>query len=54
LPITPKALASKGEDANNTLMSWTLFAGMTDEDLGAIYAFLMQSGPRGNEVVVWD
>ena len=43
-----------GEDGNNTLMSWTLFAGMTDGDLGAIYAWLMASEGRGNEVVVWD
>jgi mono/diheme cytochrome c family protein len=39
------------EDGNNTLMSWTLFADMTDEDLGAIYTFLMQSEPRSNAVV---
>lgn len=43
-----------GEGGNNTLMSWTLFADMTDEDLTAIYTFLMQSEPRSNEVVVWD
>ena len=43
-----------GEDGNNTLMSWTLFADMTDEDLAAIYAYLMASEPRGNAVVVWD
>ena len=43
-----------GEDGNNTLMSWTLFAGMTDEDLAAVYAYLMASEPRSNAVVVWD
>jgi len=43
-----------GEGGNNTLMSWTLFADMTDEDLGAIYAYLMASEPRSNAVVVWD
>ena len=43
-----------GADGNNTLMSWTLFAGMTDEDLGAIYQYLMASEPRQGEVVVWD
>lgn len=43
-----------GEDGYNTLMSWTLFADMTDEDLGAIYAYLMAAEPRVNEVVVWD
>ncbi len=42
------------EDGNNTLMSWTLFAGMTDEDLAAIYAYLMASEPRSSQVVVWD
>jgi hypothetical protein len=43
-----------GEDRNNTLMSWTLFAGMTDGDLGAIYQYLMASEGRGNGVVVWE
>ena len=42
------------EGGNNTLMSWTLFADMADEDLAAIYAYLMASEPRVNEVVVWD
>ena len=41
-------------DGNNTLMSWTMFADMTDEDLGAIYAFLMAAEPRENAVIVWD
>jgi hypothetical protein len=35
-------------------MSWTQFAGMTDEDLGAIYDFLMQSAPISNAVTVWE
>ena len=43
-----------GEDGNSTLMSWTLFADMTDGDLGAIYAYLMASEARSNSVVVWD
>ena len=43
-----------GADGNNTLMSWTLFAGMTDGDLAAIYVYLMASEPRGNGVVVWE
>jgi mono/diheme cytochrome c family protein len=43
-----------GEAGNNTLMSWTLFAGMTDEDLGAIYEYLMDSEPRQSAVVVWE
>jgi hypothetical protein len=43
-----------GGDGRNTIMSWTMFADMTDEDLGAIYTFLMQSEPRRNEVSVYD
>lgn len=39
---------------NNTLMSWTLFADMSEADLTAIYAYLMQSEPRRNAVQVWD
>jgi len=43
-----------GEDGFNTLMPWTMYADMTDEDLGAIYAFLMQSEPRRNEVTIYE
>jgi len=42
------------EGGSNTLMSWTLFADMTDADLAAIYAYLIASEPRNNKVVVWD
>jgi mono/diheme cytochrome c family protein len=42
------------EEGNNTLMSWTLFADMTDADLSAIYAYLMASEPREAAVAVWD
>lgn len=42
------------EDGHNTIMSWTMFADMADEDLGAIFAFLMQSEPRRNAVTVYD
>jgi len=38
----------------NTGMPWTLYAGMTDADLGAIYDFLMQSPPVRNRVSVID
>ncbi len=31
--------------AENTLMNWSAYAGMTDEDLGAIYAFLSSLTP---------
>jgi len=43
-----------GEDGFNTLMPWTMYADMTDEDLGAIYAFLMQSEPRRNGVTIYE
>lgn len=43
-----------GTDGFNTLMSWTQFAGMTDEDLGAIYDFLMQETAITNKVTVWE
>jgi len=34
----------------NTIMPWTMFAGMTDEDLGAIYAYLRTVRPVRNQV----
>ncbi len=34
----------------NTVMPWTMFAGMTDEDLGAIYAYLRTVKPVRNPV----
>jgi hypothetical protein len=43
-----------GANGFNTLMSWTQFAGMTDEDLGAIYDFLMQETAITNKVTVWE
>ncbi len=43
-----------GADGFNTQMSWTQFAGMTDDDLGAIYAFLIQSKPISNRITVWE
>jgi len=43
-----------GPDDFNSLMPWTMYADMTDEDLGAIYAFLMQSEPHRNEVLIYE
>ncbi len=34
----------------NTIMPWTMYAGMTEEDLGAIYAFLRTVRPVRNKV----
>jgi mono/diheme cytochrome c family protein len=42
------------ENGNNTMMPWTMYADMKDEDLAAIYAFLMASEPQVNEVAPWQ
>jgi mono/diheme cytochrome c family protein len=36
-----------------TVMPWTMYAGMTDADLGAIYTFLRTVPPKRNAVVKW-
>ncbi len=35
----------------NTIMPWTMYANMTEEDLGAIYAYLTSLKPIENKVV---
>ena len=37
----------------NTQMPWTFYAGMTDADLAAIYAYIMQSEPVRNAVTIF-
>lgn len=37
----------------NTVMPWPAYSGMTDEDLGAIYAYLQSAKPVKNEVEKW-
>jgi mono/diheme cytochrome c family protein len=37
-------------EAPNTVMPWTLYAGMTDEDLAALYDYLRTLKPVRNEV----
>lgn len=36
-----------------SIMPWTMFAGMTEEDLGAIYAYLRTVPPVQNRVETW-
>jgi hypothetical protein len=36
-----------------TIMPWTLYAGMTEEDLGAIYSYLRTLTPVKNRVEAW-
>lgn len=38
----------------NTVMPWSLYAGMTDTDLGAIYAYLQTLRPVRNRVMVFS
>jgi len=38
------------KDGENTVMPWTMFAGMTEADLGAIYTYLRTVQPVRNEV----
>jgi mono/diheme cytochrome c family protein len=38
------------KDGDNTVMPWTMYAGMTEEDLGAIYSYLRSLKPVRNEV----
>jgi len=45
--LDPKAPAAPGR---NTFMPWRLYAGMTEEDLGAIYVYLRTVKPVKNKV----
>lgn len=50
-PATYKAPAVAG--GFNTIMPWTLYAGMTDRDLGAIYDYLRTVKPVKNRVTTF-
>jgi len=43
-----------GPDEFNTVMPWTMFAGMKEEDLGAIYEYLRTIKPVNNLVQRWS
>lgn len=45
------SLAEVGEQEFNTIMPWQMYAGMTTEDLEAIYAYLQTVEPVENQVV---
>jgi len=38
----------------NTVMPWTMYGGMTEHDLGAIYEYLATLKPVSNKVTRWD
>jgi mono/diheme cytochrome c family protein len=42
-----------GPEDDNTVMPWTLYAGMTDEDLGAIYDYLRTVPRKRHAVEKW-
>ena len=45
--------APKAPPGRNTVMPWISFAGMTENDLGAIYDYLKTLKPIENEVVTF-
>ncbi|HYO75407.1 MAG TPA: c-type cytochrome [Thermoanaerobaculia bacterium] len=47
------ATAPQAADGRNTLMPWISFAGMTDQDLGAIYDYLKIVKPIEKQVKPW-
>ncbi len=47
---TPSRVLEGAERLQNTEMPWTYYAGMDDQDLGAIYAFLRSVPPVTNRV----
>ena len=49
----PDGAQPVGENGFQSVMPWTCFAGMTDEDLGAIYSYLMTLKPVWNKVEPW-
>lgn len=45
---------STGMNDFNTIMPWTMYAGMTEEDLGAIFDYLKTVKPVYNSVALWS
>lgn len=51
--MEPRAL-TEAEQRENTIMPWTFYADMTDEDLGAMYAYLRSLKPVVNRVTKFN
>lgn len=49
----PENLPAVGKDQFNTIMPWSMYAGMTESDLKAIFAYLRTVKPSDNKVVVF-
>lgn len=52
--LDPETQTPVGKGDFNTVMPWTFMAKITEEDLDAIYAFLMQLKPVKNQVEVFS
>ena len=50
---SPEAVRSMPAGPANTVMPWSSYAGMTDQDLGAIYDYLMSLPSVDHPVEVW-
>lgn len=50
----PENIGKVGEGEFNTLMPWSMYAGMKKSDLEAIYAYLQTLDPVKNEVVLYE
>ena len=49
-----EAVSSVKKEDYNTIMPWTMYAEMDEEDLAAIYVYLQSLEPINNEVVFWE
>lgn len=49
-----EAVSSVKKEDYNTIMPWTMYAEMDEEDLAAIYVYLQSLKPIKNEVVFWE
>jgi mono/diheme cytochrome c family protein len=47
-------LGEPAKSGSNTVMPWSAYAGMAEEDLAAIYAYLMSVESVNNEVIEWQ
>lgn len=48
--LKPGGIATVSKTDNNTIMPWTMYAGMTDADLSSIYQYLRTVKPIENQV----
>ena len=49
-----ESITSVDKDAFNSIMPWTMYSQMEEEDLAAIFTYLQSLKPIKNEVVFWE